>query len=259
MRQSSRVSLLKTVMIATAALMFAPTADATEDGIPKHIARAVAGADRPQADRDRDAARKPGQVLAFFGVKRGMTILDLQSGSGYYTEILSGAVGSGGKVYAHNDNLYWAFVKDQAAERHGRLKNVTPLQVNLPDLAVEPGSVDMALLILAFHDFYYKHEAQPEPVDAAAALAAIKRALKPGGVFGIIDHAAKDGSPPETGDKLHRIDEALVKRLVLEAGFVLDDEADFLRNPEDDRTQTVFAEGIRFRTDRFILKFRKPK
>ena len=258
MRQSSNVSLPATFFIA-AALAIAPAVSASPPEPPQHITQAIANADRPQADRDRDADRKPAQVLAFFGVSPGMTMLDLQSGGGYYTEILSSAVGSAGKVYAHNDDLYWGIVKDRVGERYGRLKNVVPVQANLPDLAVEPDSADIALLVLAFHDFYYTPDRRPEAVDVPAALAAIKRALKPGGVFGVIDHAAKAGSPPETGHTLHRIDEALVKRLALEAGFVQDGEADFLRNPDDDRTQNPFAEGLRGKTDRFILLFRKPK
>lgn len=259
MRRSLNMRLIPAVLAAMAFIL-GPAAAAKAEDAPAPIAQAVASEARPEADRARDADRKPAKVLAFFGVKPGMTVLDLNSGGGYYTEILSRVLGENGKIYAHNDDLFWRFVKDKVGERYdGRLENVTRIQVNIPDLEIEPESVDVALLILAFHDFYYTPESRPEAVDVPAALARIKAALKPGGVFGVIDHSANPGSPPETGHSLHRIDEALLKRRVLDAGFVLDEEADFLRNPQDDRTQSPFTEGLRGKTDRFVLRFKKPE
>lgn len=252
-----QLALIAAGLLVLGAFEGAPAALA---GPPNAIADAVASADRPAKDTARDADRKPADVLAFFGIAPGMTVLDVNSGSGYYSEILSYLVGPKGSVYAHNDELYWGFVQKDLAERYdGRLPNVTQIKADVPKLDLPAGSMDAALLVLAFHDFYYTPESRPKPVDVPAALARIKAALKPGGVFGVVDHAAKPGSPASSGNTLHRIDEALLKKQVLDAGFVLDAESDILRNPDDDRTKSPFTEGLRGKTDRFVLRFKKPE
>ena len=219
------------------------------------LATMLASDARSEEDRARDAGRKPAQVLAFLGVEPGMNVLDLMAASGWYSEVLSIAVGPEGHVTAQNPPFMLAFrdgYYDTALkERIGdRLKNVTKLDASWADLAAMDAQFDVVMSALNFHDAYLQ-----SPEDAAAMAAAVYKVLKPGGVFGVIDHV---GSPDGDMQSLHRIDKALVIGIVTAAGFVVEGDSDLLSNPDDDHSQGVFSEGIRGKTDRFLLKLRKP-
>ncbi len=242
------------------AVLIAPWLLATgSENTDNEIQQAINHPDRPAADRERDASRKPGEVLAFFGITPGMAVLDVFSGGGYYAEIVSHLVGPDGTVIIHNNDAYINFVKDELAQRYagGRLANITPIIAEANTLQLPEESIDAALLILGFHDFYYRDKDWPE-IDTAKTLSNIFHALKPGGVFGVVDHRAEAGSPPETGNTLHRIDPALVTMHAEAAGFILEAESDILRNLDDSLTLHMGDQAIRSKTDRFVFRFRKP-
>ena len=221
---------------------------------------ALADADRPEADRARDASRKPDEVLEFLGVAPGMTVLDMFSGGGYYTEILANVVGPEGKVIAHSNEAYLNFAGEEFEMRYlgGRLPNVEILMAENNELSLEPASLDAILLVLSFHDLYYVAPDQGWPrFDVAAFLAELNKGLRDGGFIGIVDHFAAEGSSSDTGNTLHRIDPAIVVENMAAAGFVLDDQTDILRNPDDKHEIIVFDESVRGNTDRFVLRFRK--
>lgn len=223
------------------------------------VAAAVSAADRPEADRKRDGQRKPADVLAFSGVAPGMTVIDINSAGGYYTELLSRIVGVDGRVYAHNGPVYWAFMKETIPERFNdsRLSNVAHLHDGTEHFDVPAGSVDLAMAVLAYHDYFFTHEARPGGghEDVSAVLASLRKALKPGGSVVIIDHIAPAGSGPADFDKLHRIDPAFVRSQMETAGFVFSGESEVLLNPADDPASNPFGEGIRGKTSRFIYHF----
>jgi predicted methyltransferase len=245
---------------AAPAAVAADTASAP--AVPDPLAAALSAPGRLPGDVPADAARKPAEVLAFFGVAPGMTVLDLYSGGGYYTEILSHLAGAQGRVHAHNNTPYLSFAKDEIAQRYAdpaRLPNVERFIAENNALELPEARFDFVLLSMVYHDVYYADEENGWPrIDGPRMLAEIHAAMKPGAVLGLIDHAAAAGSPPETGGTLHRIDPELVKRDLAAAGFVFDGASDVLRNPHDDHTQIVFADGIRGRTDRFVFRFRRP-
>lgn len=223
---------------------------------------AVANPDRTDADRDRDAGRQPARVLEFFGIRPGMTVLDMFSGGGYYTELLSYVVGPDGRVIAHTNSAYAGFVGDEAVNRYAdnRLPNVDTLLAENNELRLRADVLDAVMLILSYHDIYWVDEENGWPkIDGAKLLAEFMKGLKPGGVLAIVDHYAAAGSPRETGGTLHRIDPQIVISELEAAGFVLVDEADFLHNTADDHSKGVFNPEIRGRTDRFVLKFRNPE
>jgi len=236
----------------------APPAAAGADA----IASALKAPGRLPEDLQQDANRKPAEVLAFFGVKPGMTVLDLFSGGGYYTEILAALVGPEGNVYAHNNTPYLDFDKDPIAKRYqdpARLPNVERFIAENNALELPDNKFDFVLMSMVYHDVYLADEEHGWPrIDAPKMLAEIFASMKPGAVLGVIDHVAAAGSPPETGNTLHRIDPELLKREITAAGFVLDAESDILRNPADDHTLAVFDPNIRGKTDRVVLRFRKP-
>lgn len=229
---------------------------------PVDYQAAVSNPNRPAADRARDAGRKPAEVLAFFGIKPGMAVLDLFSGGGYYSELLSYVVGPEGRVVSHSNSAYQNFVGDEFNERHaeGRLPNVEVLMAENNEFELSADTFDAVLLILSYHDIYYADPENGWPkIDGPKLLAEIYKGLKPGGVLGIVDHYAEAGSPRETGNSVHRIDPGIVISELEIAGFVLEGKSQILRNMADDYSKIVFDPELRGKTDRFVLRFRKPE
>jgi predicted methyltransferase len=236
----------------------APEAAPAVMSAAERVADAPENASRSPEDMARDAARKPAEVLAFLGVEPGMTVLDQFASAGWYTEVLSSAVGPEGRVIAQNAPRMLE-MREGANEKaisarlaDGRLANVERLNADLGELGLEPESLDMAFTALNFHDYYYLMS----PEMAANALAEIYAALKPGGVLGLVDHA---GAPDGDNAKLHRIDPQIARDMAADAGFILEAESDLLGHPEDDLTLMVFDPTIRGKTDRFVLRLRKPE
>ena len=218
----------------------------------------MASAERSDADKARDAARKPAEVIAFAGVKPGMTVVDVMAATGWYTEVLSEAVGPEGTVYAENPQWLVEAMGGrmiQGLEKRlagDRLPNVIRADNGLTSGLIKPNSVDVALTALNIHDTYYR-DGEEATVEL---MKQVKNVLKPGGVFIVIDHI---GNPDGDNAKLHRIPEQIIRDLAVKAGFEIAGEGDMLRHPEDDHTKMVFAKGMRGNTDRFVLKLRKPE
>jgi predicted methyltransferase len=239
-----------------------PTAEPVAVTATSVHADAVANEARPEADRGRDAGRKPAEVLEFFGIAPGMTVLDMFSGGGYYTEMLSYTVGENGRVIAQSNEAYLQFVGDEFEKRYlgGRLTNVQVLMAENNELELEADSLDAVMLVLSFHDLFYAAPDDGWPaIDVPAFLAELHSGLRTGGIVGIIDHYAADGAPSDTGGTTHRIDPAIVVAAMTAAGFELGGQSDMLRNPEDDYEKIVFDPELRGKTDRFVMRFRKPE
>ena len=212
------------------------------------ILAAVADPGRPAKDRFRDDRRKPAETLAFAGVRPGMHVAELIPGNGYYTRLLSKVVGPTGKVYTlpfgePRAAQSKALAADPAYANVRYSPGGSPFGLGLP----EP--MDLVWTTQNYHDL----RAGRAPFNAA-----VFSALKSGGVFFVVDHAAKPGAGDDVLLSLHRIDEDRVKAEVTGAGFVLDGEGTFLRNPKDDRTKMVFDRELNRDTDQFVLRFRKP-
>ncbi|WP_437760464.1 class I SAM-dependent methyltransferase [Sorangium sp. So ce1389] len=231
----------------------------TSVDVPPALRAVVDAADRVEADRALDAGRKPAETLAFFGIQPGMKVAELEAGGGYTAELLARAVGPGGVVYAQNNR----FVLERFAEKpwSERLKKpvmkpVVRVDRELDDpLPPEARDLDAVFLVLFYHDTVWME------VDRAAMNRAIFRALKPGGVFAIIDHSGRDGTGVTEVKTLHRIEEKVVREEIERAGFRLAAEATFLRTPTDTRdwnASPMVAGEKRGTSDRFVLKFVKP-
>ena len=250
-------------ILFAAALLLATTAMAKDPpmGSPPGIVPAVAMSDRSAADRALDVGRKPAEVLKFLGLKRGDRVLDVMTGSGYYAEIMGNAIGSYGTVLAEEPTV---FADDKSrsafAELVKRVPNVTMLEVMPSEIEPPTNSLDFTLMHLVYHDAYWSSEKYKFPVmDPDALLKRLYKATKPGGIVGVIDHAATPGGDPRAvADKLHRIDPAVVKADFARAGFKLEAESDLLRVAADDRSKLVFDPAVKGNTDRFVMRFRKP-
>ncbi len=228
------------------------------------IAAALTHPERPAADRARDATSKPAEVLTFFGVAPGMSILDFNAALGWYTEILARVAGPTGHVIAQNHpSAHEALAPEDLERRYadGRLPNVEQLFVRHNELRLPPDSIDFVLLATVYHDVYWQDDdVDWGPIDRGAFLAALFTALKPGGIVGVVDHHAVPGADPvESVMAVHRIDRAVVERDFLAAGFTADGESDVLRSQNDDYTRSVFDADLFGHTDRFVLRFRKPR
>ncbi len=224
--------------------------------IPKEITDAINSPDRPAADKALDAGRRPDQIMAFYGIKPGMKIADIFAGGGYMTELYARIVGPTGKVYSQNGPFPEQFKKIEDAwnERlkEPALKSVVKVSkpFDAPDLLpVPPESLDAVIIHLNYHDMV-GFKLNRENVNAA-----VYKALKPGGIYGIVDHSAQPGTNDTATTTLHRIDEKFLIKDVEKAGFRLSGASSALRHPEDDRTWVVFKHLGQ--TDRFMLKFTK--
>lgn len=239
----------------------APEPDSGDAGAMSVIGAALSSSARPDGDAADDKNRKPADVLAFSGVAPGMTIFELEAGAGYYTELLSSLVGSEGKIIMQNPESFDSFLGDAVVNRlaNDRLANVRLSKTSFDMLDAADASADIATWFLGPHELYFTPSDGVSLGEVDRSYAEIFRVLKPGGAFVVLDHAALPGSPETSGGTLHRIDPAIIKDLAANAGFVIVDESDVLRNPDDDFTMGVFDPAVRRKTDRFLIKFKKPE
>jgi predicted methyltransferase len=246
-------------MCYAAVLLGASGAQAAEK-IPAYISAAVNDPGRPAEDKQRDADRKPAETLQFAGIKPGEKILELVPSRGYFTRILSKIVGPKGHVYAQSPPRRANAPADApdpvaattAIAADPAYANVTAAAQSLLTVSA-PEPVDVVFTAQNYHDLH-----NIPNVDVAAFNKSVFDALKPGGIFLVLDHVAAAGSGARDTSTLHRIDPATVKSEVLAAGFTFAGESKVLQNPQDAHTAKVFDPEIRGKTDQFIFKFRKP-
>jgi len=240
------------------ALFSGPGVTAPAANEPAFVKAAVADPHRPKGDTDRDADRLPLVMLGFSGIKPGDTVAELVPAGGYSTRLLSAAVGPKGHVYTINIAALSQNIKDQTKPllADPNFSNVSYTEQNLSNLKV-PELVDLVWTAQNYHDL--KNMGQFF-ADTNAMNKAIFAALKPGGLYVIIDHVAEPGSGARDTGTLHRIDPELVKKEVLAAGFQFVGESKALGNPNDPHTGRVPGQGnIGDKSDKFFFKFRKPR
>lgn len=222
--------------------------------MPPFIAAAIANPERPTFDRARDANRKPGEMLVFAGVKPGMKIVELQPGGGYFTRILSMAVGQLGKVAAISTRAIPAV--NEWAQTHSQVVTMDDAKPGtIPTQSIE--RFDLVWTTMNYHDF--KNIKIGDSDAAAGYNAAAFEVLKPGGAYLVSDHDAAKGAGATVTSTLHRIEAAQVIKEVEAAGFKLEAQGNILRNPADNHTAPVRDGSVQGKTDQFVLLFRKPK
>src|SRR6478672_2687518 len=238
-------TLVTAVIALVAGCAMPPRADSTRairyDGV-------IDSPIRTEQDRRMDGARKPADFLPFTQVRPGMQVLDVSAGGGYTSQLLALAVGPTGKLWAQTPRPGATLTKRLADHPQANIEVVErpfddPVAPNMPKL-------DLITIVLNYHDISYL------PVDRAKMNQRLFAALKPGGHLVIVDHSARSGTGIADGKTLHRIDEAVVRAEVRQAGFVLDGEGDFLRNPADARDDSSGEPKVP--TDKFVLRFVKP-
>lgn len=256
---SNRESVMSCSSLMFSIFLMSPCVNGGGVEISEAVAAAVANPQRPAEDLAKDANRKPEQVLSFFDIKPGMTVLDLFSGGGYYTEMLNWVVGENGRVIAHTNEAYIPFSGEIYQKRYldGRLKQTVTTINEADDLDLADNSLDAAMLVLTWHDFMFADaENGWQAIDEDLLIEKLCRAMKPGAVLGLIDHVANSGGDTaEVAQTLHRIDPQVVRDDFANSCFTLEAEAKILRNEKDDHTLAVFDKSLRGETDRFVFKF----
>lgn len=240
----------------SAAIASQGAAQATPD-----FAAAVAASGRAESDVALDGSRKPAEILAFMGLETGDAVLDIFAGGGYYSEIMGAAVGPNGSVVAVNPPQFVS--SDAAKEKWAgittRQPGVSMMPSQLGDFTAEPNSYDFAMMHLIYHDLYWESERfKMARMDPAVFLTKLYAGMKPGGIVAVVDHVGNAGDTRAVVEKTHRIDPATAKADFEKAGFVLEAESDMFANSEDDLEKNVFDPSVRGKTNRFVMKFRKP-
>lgn len=245
------------VSLATMVLAACATAPAPVAPSAPHITGAIADARRPAEDRARDDARKPADMLAFAGVRPGMRVGELIPGTGYFSRLFAVAVGDEGRVYPvirpPQPNATGTPLIMTIAEQYPNMQVVRQEFASMRF----PEPLDVVWTSQNYHDVHIAQYSFLGPIDDVNRRAF--EALRPGGIYIVLDHAAADGSGVRDAESLHRIDQAFVRAEVEAVGFVYHGESNALRNAEDARTLSVFDESIRGRTDQFVMRFRKPE
>lgn len=243
------------ILLATA-LLGAISCPALAAALPGNIAAAAADPRRAESAKN-DAVRHGPAIVAFAGVKPGARVIDLIPGGGYWTRLLAAAVGPRGHVYAVWPNEY-VKVDGEDFAPYKKLAAVYPNVSILEQPAAQlsaPEKVDLIFTSQNYHDYPDKFMGRIDPASLNRSAFA---ALKPGGIYLIIDHAGRSGTGLTETDTLHRIDPATVRSQVQAAGFKFVGESKLLASPTDDKSKNVFDKAVRGHTDQFIYKFRKP-
>lgn len=248
--------MIRNTRWAALALLASLSAPTTARPLP--YAAALAAPTRPAADKTRDAARKPAELLAFARIEPGQTVVDFIMGGGYLTHVLAGAVGPRGRVFAYQPAEFVQYRAAYGTEQDAAVapyRNVTASRVSLGAIAF-PTPVDTIVTVQNYHDLHLK--AMPAGM-AARVDAALFKALKPGGTLVVVDHVANPGDTVANADTLHRIDPAVLRQEIEAAGFRFDGESQAWRNPSDDHAKLVFDPAVRGKTDQIAYRFVKPR
>jgi predicted methyltransferase len=251
-------------LAATAAALFsvAVAAKTPPAATSASIAAAVADSHRPEKDTQQDAVRHPAELVSFSKVKPGDVVMDVWPGGGYWTRLFSPVVGAKGKVYAYVPDEIKAFKTDPVAiakavaaePGRGNVEVISDPIAQQP----APSAFNTFDVIWTFENYHDLHDSFMKGASVDAFNQAVFKLLKPGGYFVVVDHAAATGAGLNNTEDLHRIDPATVKAEVEKAGFVLDAESTLLASPADDHTLKIFDPAVKGKTDRFMLRFRKP-
>ena len=251
---------MRAIFLAALITAAVPTAAWAE---PADVAASVAATTaRTEANVKLDESRKPAEVLNFFGLEKGMRVLDMFGANQYWAEIIAPAVGPQGFVVVWQPNQFLSDKRRSTFKEFAdRQKNVLLINSAFEQPSLGTNAYDFILMNLDYHDVYWESaERKIGRMEPDAWLQRLYVAAKPGAVVGIIDHiATRGGDTRAVVEKLHRIDPAVVKADFQRAGFVLEAESDMLKNPADDHSLNVFDDKIRGKTDRFVFRFRKPQ
>lgn len=256
-----RIAVTAPALVLISSLAFAQATKpgitpGSEINVPDFMTTALQADSRPDEDKDRDVGRRPDKVMAFLGLERGDTVAEFMASRGYYVGVLAEMVGPDGIVYGQNNGWLSNRITEGTPlgpriEASG-LTNVREVLSELEDPKIPDSTLDQAYMILFYHDTFWLETDRP------AMNKAIYKALKPGGIYGIIDHHAAPGMGITDVRGNHRIERHIVVDEVTAAGFNLVGETDVLENLDDPLNVIVFQPDLRGDTHRFVLKFQKP-
>ncbi|SMF57543.1 Predicted methyltransferase [Alteromonadaceae bacterium Bs31] len=233
-------------------------ASSGEKAFSDSISAAMNDKDRPENDQQRDQNRLPLETLKFFGLREDMTVIDILPGGGYYTRLLAPALKDKGQLYlaVGTGNIKKNLLLDDDFKEVKLLSENTTIKrpegerhYQLGDLDFGKVKADMVTSFRALH----LHNAE----DRIRLNKALFKALKPGGIYAVIDHTARHGEPA-TEENRRRLDPVVAIMEIQAAGFILADMSTMHYRPQDDLSLEVGNEKVKGQTDRWTLKFVKP-
>jgi predicted methyltransferase len=223
------------------------------------VEQALASPIRTEAERKRDASeRKPLQTLEFFGLRPDMTVVEMIPGAGWYTKVLAPVLAEKGKLIVAVGTTRlepglkeWGLGKVEVAKVDADLKPTGTVGIfGATKIDIPVRDADMVLTFRNMHNF--------SPETRAMLNRAAYGMLKPGGIYGVVDHTRRHNEP-QTGENWRRIDPVLVIKEVTAAGFEFVDSSDLHYRPDDELRYDTARPSIDGYSDRFTLKFRKPQ
>ncbi len=244
---------MKATFLGASLCILAMTGAAFAAGVPDYVAKAVADSSRPEKDSSRDALRAPGETIAFVGVKPGMKVAELLPAGGYFTRMISDVVGPTGKVYGI-ENAKWDKGEDAKMAAEPGHSNVAIQMMPSFGGFTLPEKVDVFWTTQNYHDLHVKEYGN---LDIADFNKRVHDALKPGGIYFVLDHQANPGTDDAGIAKVHRIEKSQVIKEVTAAGFKLVGDGNALHRTTDDHTKGSSDPAIKSHTDQFMLKFQK--
>lgn len=201
---------------------------------------------RPMEDKIRDGARRPYQVMQLLGVEEGMTAIDIGAGGGWYTRVLSAAVGSSGRVIAQFGPR--ALQRENGQAQKDLASSLGNTEASFEDLGdMDANIADVAVTALNVH---HGNDERNIPY-----FRDVMHVLKPGGRAAIIDHV---GLPTIDNSRLHRIPIDQLRSQIRAAGLEIVEESDILRTTADDHTMSTTDPALGRNSDRILFIVRKP-
>jgi predicted methyltransferase len=238
------VKALKGILVAAA---LSAGIVATAQAIAPDFMQKLESESRPLDDRMRDGARRPYQIMTLLGVEEGMTAVDVGAGGGWYTRVLSAAVGPTGKVLAQFGPRALSQNNGQAQrDLATALGNVEPVFVDLGEMGE-----NVADVVVTGLNIHHMDAARGVPY-----MQGLLRILKPGGLAAISDHV---GDPANANGQLHRLPIADARSWIEQAGFEIVEESNILRQAADDHTLSATDDRLGRNADVFLFIVRKPR
>ena len=218
------------------------------------IEQALSSSIRDAAETARDANRKPGEVLEFFGLEDGMKVLEISPATGYWSKFVGPTLCENGGELVFSVGVSDDFKNDvmslDGLECTSAINNEISLR-NLPEFSFDDSQFDMVLTFWNLHN--------PSVEGRKNLNEAVFSALNSGGIYGVVDHTRRHLEPTSReAQNGRRLDPVLIIKEMIDVGFEFVDFSPMHYHPEDNLSQEVGTPGVRGNTDRFTMSFRKP-
>lgn len=220
-------------------------------GVSDAIRKAVESPNRDADMKARDGYRRPAEILALAGLRPGMRVVEFGPWGWYYSTLISEVIGPKGELHMYEHPYIHEQIGDRGTQFAAAHPNTKYYSVDLNKLEL-PRNVDIVFNVMSFQKMLLTN------VEIERIHTTIFKALKPGGIYLVIEPAAVHGVGTDEIGRLRRIDPGVIRPYVTGQGFALDEDSRMLENPQDDHKTEVFTDDQADVSDRIVYKFKKP-